>query len=132
MESWLTFADYQAQHPDAALTEAQFDRLARDAALFIESTTHWGASLAQSDAERALLSACQAQLVELTAGTGAGWDGVTSVNNHGYTESYASGMDVQHYLGQQQLTIVQQTLSAPATRWMLYAGSGVSHPPRCR
>ena len=79
-----------------------------------------------------MLFRSQAQLVELAAGVETGWDGVTSVNNHGYTESYASGMDVQRYLGQQQLTIVRQTLSAPATRWMLYAGSGVSRPPRRR
>lgn len=65
MESWLTFADYQAQHPDASLTEAQFELLARDAALFIENATRWCASLAQTDGEKALLSTCQAQLVEL-------------------------------------------------------------------
>ena len=82
--------------------------------------------------EKALLSTCQAQLVELAAGVETGWDGVTSVNNHGYTESYASGMDVQRYLGERQLAIVHRTLSAPATRWMLYAGSGVSRPPRRR
>ena len=113
MESWLTFADYQAQHPDASLTEAQFELLARDAALFIENATRWCASLAQTDGEKALLSTCQAQLVELAAGVETGWDGVTSVNNHGYTESYASGMDVQRYLGQQQLTIVRQTSQRP-------------------
>ena len=56
MESWLTFADYQAQHPDASLTEAQFELLARDAALFIENATRWCASLAQTDGEKALLS----------------------------------------------------------------------------
>ena len=111
MESWLTFADYQSQHPDASLTEAQFELLAR---------------------EKALLSTCQAQLVELAAGVETGWDGVTSVNNHGYTESYASGMDVQRYLGEQQLAIVHRTLSAPATRWMLYAGNGIYRPPRRR
>lgn len=61
----------------------------------------------------------------------ASWDGVTSVNNHGYSESYASGMDLQAYLGQRQQQIVAQTLSAPATRWMIYAG-GVYHPPRRR
>ena len=53
MESWLTFADYQAQHPDASLTEAQFELLARDAALFIENATRWCASLAQTDGEKA-------------------------------------------------------------------------------
>lgn len=132
MESWLTFADYQSQHPDASLTEAQFEVLARDAALFIENATRWCASLAQTDGEKSLLSTCQAQLVELTAGAGAGWDGVTSVSNHGYTESYASGMDVQKYLGEQQLAIVHRTISAPATRWMLYAGNGIYRPPRRR
>ena len=85
MDSWLTVADYQAQHPDASLTEAQFELLARDAALFIENATRWCASLAQTDGEKALLSTCQAQLVELAAGVETGWDGVTSVNNHGYT-----------------------------------------------
>ena len=53
------------------------------------------------------------------------------MNNHGYSESYASGMDLQAYLGQRQQQIVAQTLSAPATRWMIYAG-GVYHPPRRR
>ena len=77
MESWLTFADYPAQHPDASLTEAQFELLARDAALFIENATRWCASLAQTDGEKALLSTCQAQLVELAAGVETGWDGVT-------------------------------------------------------
>ena len=61
----------------------------------------------------------------------ASWDGVTSVSNHGYTESYASGMDMQSYLGARQQQIVEQTLSAPVTRWMLYQG-GVYHPPRRR
>ena len=56
---------------------------------------------------------------------------MTSVSNHGYTESYASGMDTQAYLGKRQSQIVNEVLSAPATRWMLYQG-GVYHPPRRR
>ena len=128
MESWLTFADYQSQHPGASLTESQFELLARDAALFIENATRWCASLAQTDGEKALLSTCQAQLVELAAGVETGWDGVTSVNNHGYTESYASGMDVQKYLGEQQLAIVHRTLSAPATGCSTQATASTARP----
>lgn len=38
---------------------------------------------------------------------------------------------MQSYLGARQQQIVEQTLSAPVTRWMLYQG-GVYHPPRRR
>lgn len=130
--SWLTFEDYQSRYPGSTLTAAQFAPLAQDAALCIENATRWTASLAQSEAEREQLADCQAQLVHLTASVDAGWDGVTSVNNHGYTESYASGMDIQSYIGQQQTAIIHRTLSAPATRWMLWNGSGIGHPPRRR
>lgn len=130
--SWLTFAEYQSRYPGSVLTEAQFAPLAQDAALCIENATHWTASLAKNGPEWDQLAECQAQLVHLTASIDAGWDGVTSVNNHGYTESYASGMDIQNYLGQQQIAIIRRTLSAPATRWMLWQGSGIGHPPRRR
>ena len=53
------------------------------------------------------------------------------MNNHGYSESYASGMDLQAYLGQRQQNIVDQVLSTPATRWMLYQGASY-RPPRRR
>lgn len=131
MDSWLTYDAFQAQYLDSALTEAQFTPLAVDAALFIEASTRWCAALAEEPEQVEILALCQARLVHLAEEVNASWDGVTSVNNHGYSESYASGKDLQAYLGQRQQQIVAQTLSAPATRWMIYAG-GVYHPPRRR
>lgn len=132
MDSWLTYEEYASRYPEDALSVASFPQLAGDAALFILGATRWTAVLADTEEQIDALRDCQAKLVHLAGSLGTDWDGVTSVNNHGYTESYASGMDVQRYLGQQQLTIVRQTLSAPATRWMLYAGNGIYRPPRRR
>ena len=117
MDSWLTYPEYLARHPGSALTEAEF--------------TRWCASLAKAPEQLALLAQCQSRLVALSEEVSASWDGVTSVSNHGYTESYASGMDMQAYLGKRQSQIVHEVLSAPSTRWMLYQG-GVYHPPRRR
>lgn len=131
MTSWLTYPQFKERYPGSTLTETLFTPLALDAALYIESATKWRAETAAEAEQLDLLADCQARLIQLTAETGASWDGVTSVNNHGYTESYASGQDIQSYLDQQQSRIVTQVLSAPATRWMLNAG-GVYHPPRRR
>ena len=131
MDSWLTYPEYLAQHPGSALTEAEFTPRAVDAAFFIESATRWCASLAEEPEQLALLAQCQSRLVALSEEVSASWDGVTSVSNHGYTECYASGMDMQAYLGKRQSQIVHEVLSAPSTRWMLYQG-GVYHPPRRR
>lgn len=131
MDSWLTYPEYLAQHPGSALTEAEFTPRAVDAAFFIENATRWCASIAAEPEQTELLALCQARLVALSEEVSASWDGVTSVSNHGYTESYASGMDMQSYLGARQQQIVEQTLSAPVTRWMLYQG-GMYHPPRRR
>ena len=131
MDSWLTYPEYLARHPGSALTEAEFTPRAADAAFFIESATRWCASLAKAPEQLALLAQCQSRLVALSEEVSASWDGVTSVSNHGYTESYASGMDMQAYLGKRQSQIVNEVLSAPSTRRMLYQG-GVYHPPRRR
>lgn len=132
MDSWLTYADYASRYPEDALPEVSFTPLAGDAALFILSATRWTAALADTEEQTNVLRECQARLVHLTAGhKGTDWDGVTSVSNHGYTESYASGLDMQSYLGARQQQIVEQTLSAPATRWMLYRGASY-RPPRRR
>lgn len=131
MDSWLTYPEYLAQHPGSALTETEFTPRAVDAAFFIESATRWRASLAKEPEQLALLAQCQSRLVALSEEVSASWDGVTSVSNHGYTESYASGMDMQAYLGKRQSPIVNEVLSAPSTRRMLYQG-GVYHPPRRR
>lgn len=131
MDSWLTYSDFKEKYPDSSLTEEIFTRMAVEAAFFIENATHWCASIAEEPEQLKLLSLCQARLVALCEEVSANWDGVTSVNNHGYTESYASGTDLQAYLGARQRQIVEQTLSAPATRWLLYPG-GVYHPPRRR
>lgn len=131
MDSWLSYPEYQTIYPDTTLTEAEFSELAVDAALFIETATHWRAALAEEAEQQELLAQCQSRLVHTAAECGASWDGVTSVNNHGYTESYAGGSELQEYLRKRQRYIVETVLSAPATRWMLYAG-GVYHPPRRR
>lgn len=131
MDSWLTYSDFKEKYPDSSLTEPQFTPMAIDAALFIENVTRWCASIAAEPEQTELLALCQARLVTLSEEVSASWDGVTSVSNHGYTESYATGVDMQSYLGARQQQIVEQTLSAPVTRWMLYQG-GVYHPPRRR
>ena len=87
MDSWLTYSEYLAQHPGSALTEAEFTPRAVDAAFFIESATRWCASLAKEPEQLVLLAQCQSRLVALSEEVGASWDGVTSVSNHGYTES---------------------------------------------
>lgn len=131
MNSWLTFSDFNALYPDNRLTETQFTQLSTEALFSILEATHYRASTAADDDSIVQLQACQARLVHLASGTDTGWDGVTSVSNHGYTESYASGADRRAYLKQQQREIIDQMLSSPATRWMLYEG-GVYHPPRRR
>lgn len=131
MDNWLTYEEYASRYPEDALSEASFPPLACDAALFILGATRWTAVLADTEKQIGALRECQARLVHLAGSLGTDWNGVTSVNNHGYTESYASGMDKQAYLGTQQLRIVEQTLSAPATRWMLYRGASY-RPPRRR
>lgn len=131
MDNWLTYEEYARRYPEDALSEASFPPLAGDAALFILGATRWTAVLADTEEQIDALRECQARLVHLAGSLGTDWGGVTSVNNHGYTESYASGMDKQAYLGTQQLRIVEQTLSAPATRWMLYRGASY-RPPRRR
>lgn len=130
MDGWLTYEAYQARYPDSTLDETPFLAAATDAWFCIQEATHWRASLAASEAEKTLLAECQAQLVHRTAESPLShWDGVASVSNHGYSETYASGQDVQTYLRQQQGTIVARVLRAPATAWMLYAG-GVYRPRR--
>lgn len=131
MNSWLTYPEFTARYPGAALTEADFTPLAADAALFILGATRWCAGLADTEEQINQLRECQARLVYLASGLDTAWDGVTSVNNHGYTESYASGLDKQAYLGRQQQWIVTEVLSAPVTRWMLYQGWAY-RPPRRR
>ncbi len=131
MNSWLTYPEFTARYPGAALTEADFTPLAADAALFILGATRWCAGLADTEEQINQLRECQARLVYLASGLDTAWDSVTSVNNHGYTESYASGLDKQAYLGRQQQWIVTEVLSAPVTRWMLCQG-GAYRPPRRR
>lgn len=135
MESWLTYPEYQAICPDNTVADADFPALASAAALCIESQTHWRACTADDPEQLAILAQCQAQLIRLNAtaqsSVDAGLSGVTSVNNHGYSESYASAQQMQAALEQQRRQIVHQALSAPQTRWMLYNG-GAYRTPRCR
>ena len=132
MTEWLSYESFRARYPDTGLTETQYTIAARDAIALIHEHTHWRSALDQTEETEAALLTCEAQLIRLAEETGIGsWDGVTSVNNHGYTESYASGQDQQQYLVRQQRQIIDRSLSAPVTRWMLYEG-GVYHPPRRR
>lgn len=137
MDSWLTYTDYQERCPDTTLPEAEFRQLAAKAALEIEGATHWRAVLAALPEEISQLAECQAQLVTLMCSLGgdsaaqASLSGVTSVNNHGYSESYAAAQSTQAAIQQQQDQLILRVLSAPATRWMIYAGA-VYHPPRRR
>ena len=108
MNSWLTYPEFTARYPGAALTEADFTPLAAAAALFILGATRWCAGLADTEEQINQLRECQARLVYL-----------------------ASGLDKQAYLGRQQQWLVTEVLSAPVTRWMLYQG-GAYRPPRRR
>lgn len=130
MESWLTYPEYAARYPGTTLTEPEFSTLAEEAAQFILGATRWAASLADEAEQLQRLRDCQASLVHLSAEAGSSWDGVASVSNHGYTESYASGMDRQAYLGARQQQVLERTLSAPETRWMLYPGAVYRTPRR--
>ena len=87
MDSWLTYSDFKEKYPDSSLTEPQFTPMAIDAALFIENATRWCASIAAEPEQTELLALCQARLVALSEEVSASWDGVTSVSNHGYTET---------------------------------------------
>ena len=129
MDGWLTYEAYQARYPDGTLDETPFLAAATDAWFCIQEATHWRASLAKDPEAQRMLAECQAQLLHLAETEGGRWDGVTSVNNHGYSESYASGADREAYLAQQRAQIISRVLSSPATRWMLNAG-GVYRPPR--
>ena len=122
MDSWLTYTDYQERCPDTTLTEAEFRQLAAKAALEIEGATHWRAVLAALPEEISQLAECQAQLVTLMCSLGgdsavqASLSGVTSVNNHGYSESYAAAQSTQAAIQQQQDQLILRVLSAPALR----------------
>lgn len=135
MKGWLTYPEFLALYPSSDVTEADFPALAALAAQRIQSETHWRASHARGTKQLKLLAFCQAQLIQLSADTKATSEaslaGVTSVSNHGYSESYASAQQMQTALEQRQSQIIQLTLSAPATCWMLYKG-GLYRPPRCR
>lgn len=135
--SWLSFESFQARHPDSGLSCAEFAALAGKAELAINEATFWRAATASDPVSLAALGECVAQLIELAMTTsadsaiGASLSGVTSVNNHGYTESYANASQTLAAVEQQQKRIIRSALAGPGTRWMLYAG-GVYHPPgRC-
>ena len=53
------------------------------------------------------------------------------MNTQSRSESYAAAQSTQAAIQQQQDQLILRVLSAPATRWMIYAGA-VYHPPRRR
>ena len=131
-DSWLTFAEYQAYGYEA-LTEEEFPQFAAKATLQIMEATHWRAAAAKDEASIQALKACEALLLsdaaarartEAESGNGM----VTSSNNDGYSESYASAADIRKEAQLRDRETIRQVLGAPHTSWMLYAG-GTYHPP---
>ena len=134
-DSWLTFTEYLTYGYEA-IAEDEYPRLAAKATLQIMEATHWRAAAAKDtvclqalkDCEALLLSDAAAR-VQMAAESGNGT--VTSSNNDGYSESYASAADMRKEATLRDRETVRQALGAPATSWMLYAG-GTYHPPARR
>lgn len=128
-DGWLNYAQYQAYGYEA-VAESNFPQLAARAALLILEGTHWRAATAQNETCIKALQDCEALLISdaqvrlQTSGDGM----VTSVNNDGYTESYASAADLRKEAALRNRETILRSLGGPATSWMLYAG-GVYHPP---
>lgn len=131
---WAEWEDYQRAYPTSAalINAGQYIELAQQAELLINARTHYMSRSASSEAELAVLGACQMALVQMleseaqedTARGGSG--SLLSANNSGYSETYASAEDIRVYRQRIHQTTIQQYLSAPETAWMLYQG-GVYH-----
>lgn len=135
---WVTWEQYQESHPASAasMTEAEFNELANDAARRIRYRTHQRAQLATTEEEKAVLADCQAALItelrrEAQEDIRRGSSGVASASNDGYSESYASAEDVANDRARRIEEIIKQTLSAPETMWLIYAGGVYHRPGRC-
>ncbi len=136
---WTTWGQFQEKYPRVAaeLSETDFDELATRAARVINYQTHHRAALASTDAERGQLAECQSELIVYLYGVdredaqrGSAGDGVTSYTNDGYSESFAPAADVDETRARRKRAIVRESLSAPDTAWMIYAGGVYFHPGR--
>lgn len=135
---WVTWEQYQASRPAAAsgMTEASFEGLASRAAREIRYRTFQRAQLATTDEERAVLAECQTDLItelqrEAREDARRGGAVVSSASNDGYSESYAATADVDKDRARRIEELIVQTLSAPETQWMIYAGGVFFRPGRC-
>lgn len=130
-DGWLNFIQYTAYGYEA-VDEAEFPRIAAKATLLIMEVTHWRAAAAKDAASIKTLQDCEALLISdaetrSQAAEASGDGTVTSANNDGYSESYASAADIRKEASIRDRETIHQVLGAPATSWMLYAG-GVYHP----
>lgn len=130
-DGWLTHAEYQAYGYEE-VDVAAFPLLAAKATLQIIEATHWRAAVARDETSRKALQDCEALLISDAAARQAsaaasGNGTVTSANNDGYSESYASAADMRKEAAVRDRETIRQALGGPSTSWMLYAG-GVYHP----
>ena len=135
---WVTWEQYQAARPASAatLTAASFEELAAEAARLIKYRTRQRAQLATTEEERAVLAECQTALItelskQAREDRRRGGALVNSASNDGYSESFASAADVANDRARRVEDLIKQTLSAPETSWMIYAGGVFSRPGRC-
>ena len=134
-DGWLTHAEYQAYGYEE-VDAAAFPRLAEKATLQIMEATHWRAAVARDEISRKALQDSEALLISDAAARQAsaaasGNGTVTSANNDGYSESYASAADMRKEAAIRNQETIRQALGGPSTSWMLYAG-GAYHPPARR
>lgn len=131
---WAEWEDYQRAYPTSAasINVGQYVELAQQAELLINARTHYMSRSASSEAELAVLGACQMALVQMLESEAqedaarGGSGSLLSANNSGYSETYASAEDTRVHRQRAHLSRIQSYLSAPETAWMLYQG-GVYH-----
>lgn len=135
---WVTWEQYQTARPAtaASMTEADFEELASRAARLIRYSTYQRATLATTEAERAVLAECQTDLItelyrHAQEDVRRGGAGVNSASNDGYSESFAAAADVASDRERKVKDLIKQTLSAPETMWMIYTGGVYHNAGRC-
>lgn len=134
-DGWLNFNQY-AGYGYEAVNEADFPLIAAKVTLLIMEATHWRAATAKDAVSIKALQDCEALLISNAetrsqAAEASGDGTVTSANNDGYSESYASAADIRKEASIRDRETIRQALGSPSTSWMLYAG-GVYHPPARR
>ena len=134
---WVTWEQYNQLYPReaASMSKCDFDALAARAARELNNLTSYRARLASTDAERDVLAACQAELINAIRvadkeDTRRGGVGVQSANNDGYSATFVAASDVDATRERRKRDIIRQYLSAPETAWMIYAGGVYFRPGR--